>query len=180
MLPILAASKQHVMVSGGTNTCTTSSTTTRNKVGTGGTCLSKKFLTEVQALIAFASYDSRFITGGGASMTESMIERLMVQLCFGNEEEPDEEALCYVDQFLCGLNKFQGLYTATTPEQHPEAGGEVLLSMLPILHQQGSIQIFVGEGSIEKHLLLRKSLVNRSAIITGRTSLRLAKEAGAL
>ena len=48
--------------------------------------------------------------------------------------------------------------------------------MLPILHQQGSIQIFVGEGLIEKHLLLRKSLVNKSAIITGRTLLRLAKE----
>ena len=81
-------------VSGGTNTCTTLSTTTRNKVGTGDTVLSEKFPTEVQALIAFASNDSRFIIGRGASMTESMIERLMVQLCFGNEEEPDEEVLC--------------------------------------------------------------------------------------
>jgi hypothetical protein len=95
-------------------------------------------------------------------------------LCFGNDNKPEEEALCSVDQ--SGLNKFQGLYTATTPEQHPQAGVEVVLLMLPFVHQQGAIHIFVGEGSIEKQFLLRKSLVNKSAIITGRTLLRLAKE----
>jgi hypothetical protein len=43
--------------------------------------------------------------------------------------------------------------------------------MLPILHQQGAIHIFVGEGSIEKQFLLRQSLFNKRAIITGRTLL---------
>jgi hypothetical protein len=129
-----AASKPHVKMVSGSSTTASNTTTTKsrnNKAG-GDTTLSKKFLTEMQSLITFALYNSRFSTGAGASMTESMIEKSMVQLCFGNDDEPEEEALCYVDhQFLCGLNKFQGLCTATTPKQHPQAGVEVALSMLP-------------------------------------------------
>jgi hypothetical protein len=48
--------------------------------------------------------------------------------------------------------------------------------MLPILHQQGAIHIFVGEGSIEKQFLLRQSLFNKRAIITGRTLAEISSQ----
>jgi hypothetical protein len=87
-------------------------------------------------------------------------------LLSGNDK-PDDEVFCYADQFLCGLNKCKGLHSAPSLEQHPQAG-EMLLSMLPILHIQGPIQSVVDEGLIEKHLLSRKSLGNKSTIITGK------------
>jgi hypothetical protein len=46
------------------------------------TNLNKKLMTELQLLIAFASYALSAIAGAGVSMTESMIEQMMVQLCF--------------------------------------------------------------------------------------------------
>ena len=48
--------------------------------------------------------------------------------------------------------------------------------MLPSLHRQSSFNIYIGEGSIEKGLLSRKSLLNATATVSGRTLLRLAKE----
>jgi hypothetical protein len=97
-------------------------------------------------------------------MTESMIKQLMVQLCFGNDK-PDDEVLCYVDQFLCGLNKCKGLYPATSLKQHPQAG---VVINAPHFTHSGTNPSVVDEGLIEKHLLSRKSLGNKSTIITAR------------
>jgi hypothetical protein len=85
--------------------------------------------------------------------------------------------VCYdVDQFLLGLNKFKGLYTA--PPRcltDVDAGVPSELRVPSSLHCQGKILIFVGDGSIEKRLLLQKSLTNEIGI-TGRTMLRMAKD----
>jgi hypothetical protein len=88
-----------------------------------------------------------------------------------------DEMVCYVDQFLLGLNKFKGLYSTAPPRRltDVDAGVPSELRVPPSLHCQGKIHIFVGEGSIEKRLLLKKSLTNETGI-TGRTMLRLAKE----
>jgi hypothetical protein len=67
------------------------------------------------------------------------------------------------------LNKFQGLHSTPLLEQHPQAGGEVLLSCSHFTPAGDQSKIFVGEGSIEKHLLSRKSHGNKRTIITGRT-----------
>jgi hypothetical protein len=140
----------------------------------GGTNVNQKLLTEFQALIAFACYDSPLIVHGG-SMRESTMESIMEKHCFGDPpDHADPEILTYGDQFLHGLNKLKGLYedTATVDTAQDTA----VLTMLPSLHCQSGLNIFVGEGSIEKGLLCRKSLTNKKQVITGRTLLRLAKE----
>ena len=128
-------------------------------------------------------------------MTESTIEKVMTKLCFGGNGDTNEddttpagavdEIVCYVDQFLLGLNKFKGLYTdvqvggASFDNAAMQQGGSAsILTMLPALHRQGTnVNIFVGDGSIEKDFLSRKSLKNSTGgIISGRTMLRLAKE----
>jgi hypothetical protein len=73
--------------------------------------VSKKLLMELQSVITFAYYDSPSITGARVSMTEAAMEQLMTKLCFGNGN--DEETICYIDQFLHGLNRFQGLFVSS-------------------------------------------------------------------
>jgi hypothetical protein len=152
------------------------SLTGKKKSRNGGTNASKKLLLEFQALIAYACYDSPSISGAGVSMTESMMEKLMTKLCFGDDND-DDEMVCYVDQFLLGVNKFKGLYAGPPPLTEVDAGvpSELVLCVPSCLHRQGKIHIFVGDGSIEKRLLSQKSLTNETGI-TGRTMLRLAKE----
>jgi hypothetical protein len=141
-------------------------------------------------------------------MTEASMEKIMSRLCFGDDDDnepPDDQQentighnnstdlVCYVDQFLLGLNKFKGLYTADTvliPSQQQQGssgganganvGGDTtqVMTMLPILHRQGSnVSIIVGEGSIEKSFLSRKSLLikDSAARISGRTLLKACK-----
>ena len=156
--------------------------------------INRRLLVEFQSLIAFACYDSPSISGGGESMTESSMEKVMTKLCFGGNDITNEddstaavdEIVCYVDQFLLGLNKFKGLYTDVqvggtlfdSSALLQQAGAASILTMLPTLHRQGiNVNIFVGDGSIEKDFLSRKSLKNSTGgMISGRTMLRLAKE----
>jgi hypothetical protein len=161
------------------------------------TNVNKKLLMELQAVIAYACYDSPYVSRGGTSMKESTMEIKMSELCFGDEISLDTESdiVCYEDQFLLGLNKFEGLYTVSSCSTAQavlavsaapgsifgRGGGESsLLTMLPSLHRQpGNINIFVGKGSIEKTLMSRKSLSTTgpdSGRVTGRTLLRYAKE----
>ncbi len=81
---------------------------------------------------------------------------------------------CYEDQFLGGLNKFQGYFTNDVDST--ASNGATVFTMLPSLHRQSSINIYMSEGSIEKGLLSRKSLLNTTTTVSGRTLLRLAKE----
>jgi hypothetical protein len=107
-------------------------------------------------------------------MRESTIESLMAKYCYGDpEQSKDSEILTYVDQFLHGLNKLSGLYETGASR---ELDQQDVLTMLPALHCQNGLNIYVGEGSIDKELLCRKSLLNTSQQISGRTLLRLAKE----
>lgn len=108
-------------------------------------------------------------------MRESTMETIMEKHCFGDpQDNEDSEILTYGDQFLYGLNKMKGLYEdAATVDTVQDT---VVLTMLPTLHCQSGLNIFVGEGSIEKGLLYRKSLTKTNQVITGRTLLRLAKD----
>ena len=58
--------------------------------------MSKKLLMEFQALIAFACYNSPSIAGGGITMTESTMEKLIMKLCFGGEDD-NNDVVCFVD-----------------------------------------------------------------------------------
>jgi hypothetical protein len=70
-------------------------------------------LTEFQAAIAYACYDSPSLLCGATSMTDAQQYNIIADLFLGNSEmNPD--SLCYVDQFLHGLNKFHGLFTTSS------------------------------------------------------------------
>ena len=146
----------------------------KKKVRSTPTNVSKKLLMELQALIAFASYDSPSLAGGGNSFTEVAMEKLMATLCFGDGDVRDSETMSYVDQFLAGLNRFKGLFTAS-PASEDQHESPLILSIPVLLHRQSGIHIYIGSGSIEKELLCSKSLVN-STQISGRTMLRFAKD----
>lgn len=145
----------------------------------GGTNVSKKLLMEFQALIAFACYDSPSIAGGGIAMTESTMEKLIKKLCFGDEDD-NNDVVCFVDQFLVlGVNKvkriFGGAAGGSPVQSAVDTSPDAVLSVPQFLHRQGNTNIFVGEGSIEKRLLIQKSLTNETPI-TGRTMLRQIRE----
>ena len=150
--------------------------TTRSK-----TNVPARQLAEFQALIAYACYDSPSIACGGLSMTDLEQARVMTNLCFGNMQD-NPEIMCYVDQFLHGLNKFHGLFTTSAIDIQPgissNAPSKMLLTMIPILHQLGrEVNLYVGEGSIEKSLLIGKTvgISGSTNDVTGRTLLRVAK-----
>jgi len=48
---------------------------------------------------------------------ELVMEHLMAKLCFG-DKNGDPDVLCYEDQFLEGLNKFQGLFPMMWMQGH--------------------------------------------------------------
>ena len=145
--------------------------------------VTQKLLTELQALIAYASYDSPSLSCGGSSMTDEAQEILMSKLCFGSPDD-DPDKICLVDQLLHGLNMFSGLFTVSSDEAQPSGAdttstitSEMLLTLSPTLHQLGpEVNVFVGEGSIEKSLLCGKTLRNSASFVTGRTMLRHAKD----
>jgi hypothetical protein len=89
---------------------------------------------------------------GGTSMRESTIESLMAKYCYGDPESTDSKILTYVDQFLHGLNKLSGLYETGALR---ELDQQDVLTMLPPLHCQNGLNIYVGEGS-ELHTLTRR------------------------
>ena len=106
-------------------------------------------------------------------MTETSMEQSMAKLCF-DDKDSNPDVICNKDQFLAGLNKFQGLFS--NDDNSYSSNGETVLTMLPSLHCQSSLHIYVSEGFIKKGLLSRKSLLNATSTISGRTLLRVAKK----
>ncbi len=74
--------------------------------------MTKKLMSEMEALIAFACSDSPRIAQGGDSMTENTIAETMAVLYFGGD---DPEIISYLDQFINGLQRFTGLFTSSEP-----------------------------------------------------------------
>jgi hypothetical protein len=133
-----------------------------------GTNVNKKLLVEIQALIAFACYDSPAIATGGDSMTEGAQTELIKEMYFGGG---DPENISFVDQFIHGLNRFTGLFTSSEPDE----SGQIVLTMPHKLHRHAGLNIFVGPTSITKELLLKKSFASNDSIHP-RTLFRKAKE----
>ena len=84
-------------------------------------------------------------------------------------EAPDPDLILFEDQLILGLNKFKGLYTRSVLEGPNAEPGAVQLSIPEVLHRHKNLQIYVGEGSIEKKLLSQKSLHVTDTKISGRT-----------
>ena len=122
-----------------------------------GTNVTKKLLVEIQALIAFACYDSPAIVTGGESMTEGAQTDIIKVMYFGGG---DPEIISYVDQFIHGLNRLTGLFTSSEPDE----SGKIVLTMPQKLHRHAGLNIFVGSTSITKELLLKKSFASNDNI----------------
>ncbi len=138
-------------------------------------------LTAFHAAIAYACYDSPSLLCGATSMTDAQQYNVLIADLFLGNSETSPDTLCYVDQFLHGLNKFHGLFTTSSIEVQPGVSDDqqppMLLTLLPILNQQGhAANIFVGKGSIERSLLIGKTVGATVTYDTGRTLLRAAKD----
>jgi hypothetical protein len=137
-------------------------------------------LTEFQAAIAYACYDSPSLLCGATSMTDAQQYNVIADLFLGNSET-NPDSLCFVDQFLHGLNKFHGLFTTSSVEVQPGVSDDqqppMLLTMLPMLNQKGhAANIFVGKRSIERSLLIGKTVGATVTHVTGRTLLCAAND----
>jgi hypothetical protein len=139
--------------------------------------LTGDILKELQATIAFACFDSPSLIRRGASMAEAQIESMMSQIYYGDDTKgaPDPDLILFEDQLILGLSKFKGLYTRSVLEGPNAESGVVQLSIPEILHRHKNLQIYVGEGSIEKKLLSQKSLHVTDTKISGRTLHGMAK-----
>ncbi|KAI2506680.1 hypothetical protein MHU86_7781 [Fragilaria crotonensis] len=79
-------------------------------------------------------------------MTESTMEKLIMKLCFGDEDD-NNDVVCFDDQFLLGVNKFKGIFggAAGSPVQGAaDMSLDAVLCVPQILHRQG-ISIFLLE-----------------------------------
>ena len=143
------------------------------------TNMSGALLKELQALIAFACYDSPSLIRRGASLPDTAIENVMASIYYGNAKNgADPDLISYDDQLMLGLNKFKGLYTQSLQTGPNASSGEVLLSIPEYLHRHKKLFVFVGDGSIEKGILSQKSLLAAETTgekISGRTLHRIAK-----
>jgi hypothetical protein len=119
-----------------------------------GTNVSKKLLMEMQALIAFACYDSPSIAQGGDSMNDAEQAKTMTDLYFGGN---DPETISHLDQFIYGLHRFKGMFTSS---EEPNEFGQIVLTMPQKLHRHGGLNVFVGQKSITKELLSQKNFKN--------------------
>ena len=62
-----------------------------------GMNVTKKLMTEMQALIAFACYNAPAIAQGGDSTTDNTMAKTMTELYFGGD---DREIISSLDQFI--------------------------------------------------------------------------------
>ncbi|KAI2499569.1 hypothetical protein MHU86_14930 [Fragilaria crotonensis] len=104
---------------------------------------------EIQALIAYACYDSPSLIRRGGSLGESAIKNKMTSIFYGEGTNgADPNLITYDDQFLLGLNKFKGLYTQSVQAAGggpTSSTGEVILLIPAFLHRHKKLFIYVGE-----------------------------------
>jgi hypothetical protein len=114
-----------------------------------GTNVLKKLLMEMQALIAFACYNSPSIAQGGESMKEIALAETMTTVNFSGD---NLKIISYLDQFINGLHRFKGMFTSS---EEPNKFGHFVLtrSMPQKLHKQHGGLNFFGQMSITKELL---------------------------
>ena len=115
--------------------------------------VSQRLLSELQALIAFACYNSPYIFRSGESLKDVIIMEKMYQYCFGDPNQPD--LVPFVDHFLSGVSKFQGVFENKIVENSdlPEFGQQVL-SIYPTFHHEGSQGlIYIDKGCIHCSVL---------------------------
>ena len=112
-------------------------------------------------------------------MGETAIENKMCHIFYGDEthEALDPDFILFEDQFLLGPSKFTGMFALGGGlEDDVAPGGAEGRRVIPsVLHRHKTLNIYAGEGSLEKATLSRKSLHVRNRKITGWTLLTMSK-----
>ena len=78
-----------------------------------------------------------------------------------------------VDQFMLGLNIFKSSFTQSL--QASNTSGEALFFIPDHLHCHKKLLVYVGNGLIEKGIMLQKLVNGTREKITGQTLLQIAK-----
>ena len=113
-------------------------------------------LKELQALIAFACYDSPSLFRRGASLSKAAIENVMSSIFCGDEKNgTDPDLITYVDQFMLGLNKFKGCVTVKNGGHCESKRITIQRWYVSIRNQLGGLH-FVVFGSNGKGMYRRK------------------------
>jgi hypothetical protein len=155
-----------------------SSAKKKTKTLTTTTNVKRELRTEFQASIAYACFDSPSLLCGASTLTDVQQMKKMSELYLGDCDD-DADIVCCVDQFLHGLDRFHGLYSESAVDVQPgvSPNAAMLLTLLPVFHQRGlGVNIFVGDGSIERSFLVVGKTKPTVLPISGRTLLRVAKE----
>ena len=72
------------------------------------TNVKRELLTEFQASIAYACFDSPSLLCGVSTLSEVQQMKKIAELYLGDSDD-DPDIVCCVDQFLHGLDRFHGL-----------------------------------------------------------------------
>ena len=125
--------------------------------------------TEMQATIAFACYDNDEVLKDGKGMNKKSQVAKILELYMPSVPK-DEYRMCYVDQFLSGLNQFKCLFQCNSDNENKNK-----LTIPEELHRELGKKIYVGKDGIGRSLLTSKNLSNPQDI-SGETLYRHAKE----
>ena len=141
--------------------------------------VTKRLQTELQSLIAYASYDSKAVLQGGVSASKAM---LIVRLYEAYMPSPlaDDDRISFLEMFLGGMNKFKCLFIQSEESdaensRDPDNDRPSMKLIIPeSLHCIAGAEIVVAPHCITKSLLTRKNLTNL-ADIKANTLFRNAK-----
>lgn len=126
---------------------------------------------EIQYLIAYVCYDSPRVAQRGDSLNEAELAKEMSALFYGGDGDDQGNTVTFLDQFINGIYKFNGLFTTS---EDPDEEGQIVLTMPQKLHRYNGVRIFVGPGSITKELVSQTNFTNTTQI-TGASLLSKAK-----
>ena len=126
---------------------------------------------EIQYLIAYVCYDSPRVAQRGDSLNEAELAKEMSALFYGGDGDDQGNTVTFLDQFINGIYKFNGLFTTS---EDPDEEGQIVLTMPQKLHRYSGVRIFVGPGSITKELVSQTNFTNTTQI-TGASLLSKAK-----
>ena len=121
---------------------------------TKNTKYTKRLQTELQSVVAYACYDSDKILTSGKTMKKAHICDLLYDMYMPPPGKKKSDRMSYVDMFLEGVGKFEGLWNM----EEGKKNGEMLI-LSPIMHTLDD-EMFVGENCISRSLMTRKKLTN--------------------
>ena len=144
--------------------------------------VSKRLQTELQATIAYASYDNNFCLNSGRSFRQKQLKETLYNLYMPSNHKKSDH-VSYVQQFLSGKGVFQYLFERTiSPQPVADNDGSASIGSstcevlsIPFIFHGETFPISIKSDCITMSLLTRKNLSN-PADVTELSLFRHAKE----